>query len=185
MSEVLLHRTRAEQVVPVYSRFIKRFPTPERLALSHPNQIRDITRSLGLFWRTDLLREMAERIQEHHNGKIPTSREELEELPGVGSYIAGAVGTFAYNRPEAILDTNTVRILSRVFHRRISDTSRRSKEFAELYSSLIDPNDPRRFNYAMIDLAAIICKSRVPLCSECPVLEHCAYGSAVASRKNG
>ncbi len=176
VSEILLHRTRAEQVVPAYREFIKRFPTIEHLSRAGRSDVQRILHSLGLHWRTELLYEMAGEIVRKRGGSIPSSTEELESLPGISHYIAAAVRSFAFGRSDVLLDTNTVRILGRVFGIKVTDNSRRSKHFRQLYESLIDTEHPREFNYAMIDLGALVCTPREPSCDICPVNNMCMYG---------
>jgi len=114
ISEVLLHRTRAEQVVPVYNEFIVKLPTSKDLSMVSSDDIKKLLYPLGLHWRTELLHKMSALIVEEYGGKIPSAKRELESLPGVSHYIASAVRCFAFGYPEALLDTNIVRILGRI-----------------------------------------------------------------------
>lgn len=178
ISEVLLHRTRADQVVPVYMQLIQKFKNIRELADASEDEVRKILYPLGLHWRTKLLHSMAREIVKHYGGKIPQESNELESLPGISHYISSAVRCFAFDHPDVILDTNTVRIIGRIFGVKVTDSSRRSKQFRELFRSLIDVKHPREFNYAMIDLGAILCKPANPLCDQCSVRELCKYGSS-------
>lgn len=178
ISEILLHRTRADQARSVYERLISRFPTVQDLALSDPEEIKRILYPLGLHWRSTLLLKMSREIYQKYSGVIPSSSRELESLPGVGSYIASAVKCFAFGEPVPLLDTNTLRILGRFFGIRVTDSSRRTEKFRKLYQSLMDAEHPREFNYAMIDLGALICTPKNPRCSECPLKNQCNYNRA-------
>jgi A/G-specific adenine glycosylase len=177
VSEILLHRTRAKQVTFFYSELIHKYPTLEKLAAADEKQLTELLRPLGLLWRTKLLRLAAQTLITDYGGNIPHSKKDLLKLPGIDQYIASAVVCFAFGQPEPILDTNTVRILGRVFGISTSDSSRRSQLFIGLYTSLLDFKSPRKFNYAMLDLAALVCKPYKPKCQECPVLKLCNYGS--------
>jgi len=177
ISEILLHRTKADQVVPVYNKFIKRFETINELFQASVGDVKEVLYTLGLHWRSEYLHHMAKIIAEKYGGKIPLRKDELKSLPGISDYIASAVRCFAYGYPEILLDTNTVRILGRVFGIKVTDSSRRSRYFKELYQFLLDKKHPREFNYAMIDLGALICKSRKPLHEICPLRDMCAYVS--------
>jgi A/G-specific adenine glycosylase len=115
LAEVLLHRTRADQVVPVYLAAVERYPDPAAMARAHLRDLRRLMRPLGLHWRVPLMREMARQILRRHGGRIPPDRQALQALPGVSDYIAGAVCCFAFGMPEPVLDTNTVRVLGRLF----------------------------------------------------------------------
>jgi A/G-specific adenine glycosylase len=188
ISEVLLHRTKAEQVAPIYNEFLKRFPTLKDLSIASLDEVKGLLYPLGLLWRTKLLHKMSVEIVEKCGGKIPSTKKELELLPGISHYIASAVRCFAFGYAESLLDTNTVRILGRVFGIEVTDSSRRSKRFQKLSESVLDKKNPRSFNYAMIDLGALICRPRNPLCEICPLNEICRYGtsrlSACGSQKH-
>lgn len=181
MSEILLHRTKADQVSPIYSQFIKEFPTIEDLSNASINDVRKILHSLGLHWRTELLYQMAKELVKKHGGKIPSEWEELVSLPGVSHYIASAVRCFSFGYPDALLDTNTIRVLGRFFGIEITDSSRRSQHFKELYLSLINMEQPRKFGYAMIDLGALLCKPKRPMCGLCLLNDICKHGISIAS----
>ena len=177
ISEVLLHRTKAEQVVPVYNELIAKLPTIKDLAIVSSDSIKKLLHPLGLHWRTELLHKMSALIVEEYGGKIPSAKRELESLPGVSHYIASAVRCFAFGYPEALLDTNIVRILGRIFDVQVTDGSRRSKYFQKLSESILDKRNPREFNYALIDLGALVCKPKHPLCKFCPLNCLCKYGT--------
>lgn len=176
VSEVLLHRTRAEQVVSTYDQFVRKFPNVYALSASSLKEITQILRPLGLNWRIKYLHKMAKIIVENYEGKIPSNKKELESLPGVGDYISSAVRCFAFCYPETLLDTNTVRILGRIFGRKITDASRRKKAFRDLARLIFDSDRPREFNFGLIDLGALICKSKEPLCTICPLIQMCQMG---------
>jgi len=176
--EILLHRTRADQVVPIYEEMIEAFPTIAALAQARESEVKRIMHPLGLFWRATLLHEAAKEIVERFGGEIPDDMDALKSLPGISTYIASAVRTFAFGRPEAILDTNTVRIVGRVFGERVTDGSRRNSRFERHYRSLLSTKYPRDFNSAMIDLGAALCRPKNPRCEICPVRMMCAHGTA-------
>ncbi|MDE0682269.1 MAG: DNA-binding protein [Candidatus Poribacteria bacterium] len=176
IAEVLLHRTRADQVVPTYLEFLKKYPSVRQLAKACIEEIQALVYPLGLRWRVDLLSKMAQDLHSRFNDQIPSKREELESLPGISHYIATAVRCFAFGYPDALLDTNTVRIVGRLLDIPVTDGSRRSREFRILLETLVDTQHPRLFNFALLDHGALVCRSRSPLCDECPVLQHCCYG---------
>ena len=176
IAEVMLHRTQAPQVVPVYERFIERYPDVPGLARATKEELRDALYSLGLRWRIDLIHEMATELMEHFGGQVPREKANLLSLPGVSHYIASAVRCFAWNLPEALIDTNTVRVVGRLFGLEIKDSSRRNRRFRELITALVDPDEPRVYNYALLDLAEQVCmKKRPPECGRCPVYGWCAF----------
>ena len=175
IAEILLHRTRAEQVMKVYLNFLASFPTIECLAKASLQEVQALLRSLGLNWRIGLLHKMAQEIIKQYDGKIPTTKEELKSLPGISDYIASATVCFAFHKSEPLLDTNIVRILGRFFAVKVTDSSRRSNQFKELYQTINSRGRPRDFAFAMIDLGALVCLPSRPMCDKCPVRDTCAY----------
>jgi len=181
IAEMLLHRTRSEQVVPLYLEFVKRFPTVIELSQADYEEIVRILRSAGLSWRIRNIYEMAREVTARFGGKIPEEYDDLMSLPGVSDYIASAVRCFAFGYPEPLLDTNTVRIAGRVFGLRITDSSRKSKKFRKLMELLVDRDDPRMFNYSFVDFGKLVCRARNPLCHKCPAMNICEYHMKVSN----
>ncbi|MFC2016893.1 DNA-binding protein [Chloroflexota bacterium] len=177
IAETLLHRTRAHQVVPLYELFLKRFPNVQTLAKSTPSELTELIHSAGLHWRWKLLHSLVVEINIRFQGQIPDAFEDLTSLPGVSHYIASALRCFAFGYPEAILDTNTVRVTGRLLGLPVNDSSRRSKLFRAILQSLLDPLKHREFNFALIDFAAAVCKAKIPLCINCPLSAYCLFYS--------
>lgn len=177
MAEVMLHRTNALQVLPVYERFLKLYPDLAALFRATEEELYEVFYSLGLRWRVKLIYEMVIELMDRFDGRIPSEKEDLLSLPGVSCYIASAVCCFAWKQPQAIIDTNTVRIVSRVFGLTIKDSLRRNRRFKDLLNALVEPSQPEAYNYSLLDLANKICfKVQQPNCFGCPVLDHCQYG---------
>ncbi len=175
VAEILLHRTRADQVVPLYQAFLERYPSIHSVVQSSTDELAKSFRSAGLHWRWKLLHSMAVDIVTRFSGQIPRSFEDLTSLPGVSHYIASAVRCFAFGYADVLLDTNTVRVAGRVFGLLITDSSRRSKLFREALERLIDSEHPREFNFALIDFAATVCKQKSPIHKDCPISKYCAF----------
>ncbi|MCP4396741.1 MAG: DNA-binding protein [bacterium] len=183
MSEVMLHRTQARQVVPVYERFIEKYQTLDMLSKATKEELNESLYSLGLCWRIDCIYEMTNELMMRFNGKVPRKKRELLSLSGVSEYIAGAVRCFAWNLPEPIPDTNTVRIAGRLFGLEIKESSRRNSLFNNLITKLVDPDNPSTFNYAQLDLADKVCtRKREPDCLHCPLLQVCRYASTITNQ---
>jgi A/G-specific adenine glycosylase len=176
VAEALLHRTRANQVVELYERTLASFPTVYDLAAADPETVYKLLHSAGLRWRVGSLLNAAQEIVERFSGEVPSSRSELESISGIGHYIAAAIRCFAYGEIDAIIDSNVVRVYGRVFNLRVTDSLRRNRDFHQLAQSLVDPEHPREYNLALLDLAAAICTPRAPKCEMCPIAVHCAYG---------
>lgn len=175
IAEVLLHRTRADQVVPIYNVFISKYPTLKKLATASSNDVQNVLFPLGLRWRSNLLLKMASELDSKYSCKIPNDKEHLLQLPGISEYIASALRCFSYGCSEPILDTNTVRIIGRLYGLNITDGSRRSKKFRQILEQLIPENNCDDFNFALLDLAALVCKTSKPRCIDCPISVFCDY----------
>jgi A/G-specific adenine glycosylase len=174
MAEVMLHRTQAPQVLLVYKSFIEHFADIPSLAQATAEELHQSLYSLGLRWRIDLIHKMAVDLMTRFEGQIPREKPLLLSLPGVSEYIASAVRCFAWGQPEPLIDTNTVRVIGRLFGLETRDSSRRNRRFRELISLLVDPCSPQAYNYALLDLADQVCtKKRPPDCAVCPVQSHC------------
>lgn len=174
VAEIMLHRTKAEQVERIYEDFLKKYRRIHDIYKTPLDELMGDMSSLGLSWRGRLMHEMARYIVEECDSQIPSSKEGLLKLPGVGPYIASALMCFIYEKPEPVLDTNTVRVIGRLHGIRISDSSRRSKKFESIMRSYLKYGCPRDFSLSLIDLAALVCTSNEsPHCEMCPVEEWC------------
>lgn len=171
VAEIMLQRTRAEQVLPEYLQFCKKFITPEAFVnYSKDNEI-TIFNSLGLRWRNDRIKETGNYLAEKG---IPDTREELLKVPGIGDYVASAILSFHLNRRELLIDSNIVRFLGRYFGFEFGPETRRKKEFRELVDLVTPTIKVGTFNYAMLDFSMNICAPR-PDCSICPLSKKCKY----------
>lgn len=175
IAEILLHRTQAKQVVDIYIDFINHYPDPQALSKAVPEELNALVQPLGLFWRSSLIRELADDLINRFQGAVPQTKKDLLSLPGVGDYIASSVLCFAYGRPEAIIDTNVMRVVTRVFGIPFRDSLRRNRRFKEFVQSLIDTKNPRSYNFAILDLANLVCLPKRPKCETCPLRILCNY----------
>jgi len=171
----MLHRTRADQVKPIYEFFIKKHPDIKSIANSDQEDIIKDLNQLGLNWRAAQLYKMAREVQERYGGIIPNDWDKLIKLPGVGPYIASALLCFVYDINIAVLDTNIVRVIGRIFGMKIRDSSRKSKEFKSVMTDLISYGEPRKFTLSFIDYAALICRPSNPKCDACSLKDICNY----------
>ncbi|MEM2618865.1 MAG: hypothetical protein QXR87_04710 [Candidatus Hadarchaeales archaeon] len=174
IAEIMLQRTKAEQVVPVYKKFIGHFPSPESLAKARTEAVRAFFSRLGLLWRADLVVRLAGELVKKFGGTPPSERKELLSLPGVGDYMADAVLSFAYGADVAVVDSNVCRVLRRIFDIRPKGEARRDRRFRELAMRLVPHGKSREFNWAMIDFASEICTPQKPKCGKCPLRYHCS-----------
>ena len=179
VAELMLHRTRADQVTPVYRRFVSEYPDVRAFLHGDARAIESILRPLGLRWRTRLVFELREYLSRRPAPWIPVDYVELRELPGVSHYIASAIGCFGYGRPELLLDTNIVRVVGRFTGEQVTDSSRRSARFRSLLGLFLDHHRPREFYFGLIDLASLVCTPRKPHCPICPLNAWCDYPHGV------
>lgn len=176
MAELMLRRTQALQVAPVYRAFLEAFPDPIDLALATEEEVAQVLFPLGLSWRVAAFQQIARILVDQYHGQVPDHYDVLLSLPGVGDYVASAVCCFAYGQARCIIDTNTVRIVGRIFHFTTHAESRRRKPVRDLLTVMVDPLNPRTYNFAMLDLAARVCTPENPKCFSCPLLAECATG---------
>jgi len=176
VAEIMLHRTKSDQVKELYRAFVEKYPDFKSIVLAGRETIESELRPLGLRWRAKLFYEMAEEVVEKYGGILPADRERLMQLPGVGHYISSAVLCFGYNLPAAILDVNTVRIIGRFFGIKVNDSSRRSRKFEKIMHDLVLHGEPKQFSLSMIDFAAAICiPGDKPRCQICPIKDGCCF----------
>ena len=174
IAEMMLRRTRADQVVPIYRQFIRQFPTAAD-ALKKPEVVTLLLEPLGLKWRAATVLRMLEQIKRQHKGRVPSDPQKLKALDGVGEYVSNAVACFGKGVPLPVVDTNVLRVICRYIGIAHRDSLRRKKSMIELASKLVDQNDSRRHNWAIIDLAHFICRPRDPKCQCCPLRSKCAF----------
>jgi len=176
MAELMLRRTQARQVIKIYEDFIAKYPDANALTMAPAEDVARSLFSLGLAWRVPAFQQIARALVEQYEGMVPSSYDALIALPGIGDYVASAVCCFAFHQAIIIVDTNTVRVAGRLFGVPTHPESRRRKPVRALLQSLLDREDPKSYNYAMLDLAALICTPANPNCSACPLLSYCITG---------
>lgn len=175
VAEFLLQRTDADTVAPIYSTFLTRYPTLEKLAIASPEDIAELLQPLGLFFRAERLLRTAWIIKDKYGGRIPQEEKELLKLPGIGKYTARAILSQAFGQPAAVLDTNVIRILERFF----GITGGRVKSRCKILWSAADTVAPDagvgRWNLTLLDFGAKTCTARNPNCYVCPLYEKCCW----------
>jgi len=174
VSEVMLQQTRVETVIPYYLRFLHRFPTPRALAEADEDAVLSQWSGLGYYRRARLLHAGVREVVAQYGGKVPEDANRRRALPGVGRYTAGAIGSIAFGKEEAVVDGNVARVLARLF--RIdtpigaSTTTRRLWEEA---ARLIPGRRPGALNQALMELGATLCTPKRPDCGSCPLAGDC------------
>ena len=180
VSEFMLQQTQVSRVAEYYPRFIERFPDLETLANAKPRAVREQWDGLGYYARASNLHALARVVSKDHDGVLPDEPEELINLPGIGPYTAGAVASFAYEKPVPAVDTNVARVIRRVFIGEDRQRLTPQRRIWELARTLVPKNGKRawKFNQAIMELGALICVARRPKCEQCPVRPDCRTGRA-------
>jgi len=168
VAELMLQRTKAEQVLPEYLSFCNTYQSPqEYIASSAPSPFI----SLGLHWRSETFKKLAEVLAHR---ELPLDKSQLLQLPGIGDYIASAFLSLHVGIREPIIDSNIVRLYGRFFGFATDGETRRKRWFIELAERLTPARNFKDFNYAVIDLTRTICKPK-PLCSKCLLKRKCSH----------
>lgn len=175
IAEFMLHRTKADQVEPVYIKFLKKYPDLIKLSTSKENDIKKIIESLGLHWRYKHFIPSAQFIIDNYNGIYPETRTELLKIPGIGDYVAGAILTVCYNKQEYVIDSNIARFINRYFGLKLTGEIRRNSKIVNISKILFKIPKPRLFLFALLDFNSLICKPLNPLCDICILKKNCIY----------
>lgn len=179
-TEILLQRTRADQVVPVFEKFRRRYPAPEALAREQPDRLLKTIGSLGLRWRAPLMIQMAGIVADR--GRVPDQYDELVTLPGVGPYAASAYLSLHRSVRAAIVDSNVVRWIGRLLGVPTDEETRRKRWLIEAVDALTPSRSFRNYNYAVLDFAMKVCRPR-PRCDVCPFArDTCVFAAQRAGR---
>jgi len=180
LSEVMLQQTRVAAVIDHYERFLRRFPTIEKLASARETSVLAAWSGLGYYRRARMLHVAARKIVKEHGGKFPSNPEELQALPGIGRYTAAAIASIAFNQPVAVVDGNVQRVLHRV-----NGESLGGEKLWSAAGALLSQQRPGDFNQAVMELGATVCLPRQPQCMLCPVSDLCTTRGALRLRRKG
>jgi len=173
ISEVMLQQTRASVVIPYFERWMRLFPDPITLAKASLEEVIKAWEGLGYYSRARRLHEGAKQIVQQFDGKIPSKKELLEKIKGLGPYTIHAILSFAYHQKAAPVDGNTSRVIARHFLLE-EELSRQAakKKIQELAEQMLDSKQPWITAEALIELGATICQPK-PLCDLCPLSSSC------------
>lgn len=174
LSEIMLQQTQVDQAIPYYERFLKKFPTVQRLAQAPLTRVLDSWSGLGYYSRAKNLHAAAQLVCREYAGALPSEVADLLKLPGIGRYTAGAVASIAFDRPAPILDGNVIRVLSRYLA--IEADPRQpamQKRLWQVAGQLVSEKLAGDFNQALMECGALICTPRQPACARCPLKSGC------------
>jgi len=174
LSEVMLQQTRISAVIPYYERFMSQFPTAQALAAAREHDVLRYWAGLGYYSRARNLHRAAREIVKRHGGEFPRTHPEALALPGVGTYMAAAVLSMAYDAPHAVVDGNVARVLARLGAVRGDLRAPRTwKRLAADAQMLLAPESAGDWNESMMELGETICTTRNPRCEVCPLARFC------------
>lgn len=168
----MLQQTQVRTVLPYYEQWLAQFPTLDVLAKADQQQVLKAWQGLGYYTRARNLHRAAQQIVHQYEGQFPSQLELVLGLPGIGRTTAGGILSAAFQQPVAILDGNVKRVLVRLVALQ-KPPARALKQLWSLSEILLDPEQPRRFNQALMDLGATVCTPRKPNCYDCPWLSNC------------
>lgn len=175
ISEIILQQTRVAQGLNYYMRFIKRFPDVHSLAIAPQEDVLKLWQGLGYYSRARNLHEAAQDIEKRFNGIFPSAYEDIRSLKGIGEYTAAAIASFAWNKPFPVIDGNVLRVLGRLFAIETPiDSGKGKKEFRQLATLLMPPEQAGLHNQAIMEFGALQCTPKNPSCTICPLIEQCA-----------
>jgi len=175
VAEIMLQRTSAVQVEPVYRKFIAEYPLVHNLASAPIKNVLGDLRPLGLRYRAVRLKQVANILETQFRGKVPDSEKELLGLPGIGKYVANAVQCFAFKKDLPLVDSNVLRVINRIFSIKSIPDSHKKLQIWDFMSSMIPEGRAKEFNISLLDFAGVICTPRKPNHEICPMRGICDF----------
>ena len=172
VSEFMLQQTQVATVIPYFNNFIKDIPNVSSLAKINENKLLKYWEGLGYYSRVKNLKKTAQILDKNFKGRLPSTIEELKLLPGIGEYTANAIMAIGFNKPFIPLDGNIERIIKRLLNlksiKEVSKESLISKK--KILGTSIRASD---YAQALMELGALICRPKNPLCKQCPLIKNC------------
>ena len=177
ISEIMLQQTRIEAVIPYYRRFLSAFPTVAALAEADDDLLMKHWEGLGYYSRARNLKRAAICIMEKHGGQLPQDLAQLQALPGIGDYTAGAIASIAFGLPAPAVDGNVLRVLARLTADERNILSEQVKREAREALTAVYPTVPQDaadLTAALMELGEVICiPNGAPHCDACPLRDVC------------
>ena len=172
VSEFMLQQTQVSTVIPYFKKFIKNIPNLESLANINEKKLLKYWEGLGYYSRVRNLKKTAKIVVSKYKKKLPNTLEELKTLPGIGDYTASAILSIAFNKPFIPLDGNVERIIKRILN--LKSEKEISKENIIKKKKILGiSNRSSDYAQALMELGALVCKPKNPLCTKCPIIKNC------------
>ena len=174
ISEIMLQQTQMERGIEYCKRWLKEFPDLAGLAAAPEERVLKLWEGLGYYSRARNLHRCARLLMDEFSGRIPDDPVQLEKLPGIGPYTAGAIASIAFNRDAPLVDGNVGRLFARLFDLEIKLGDAAGKRLLwQLAAELLPTGRARLFNQGLMELGALICPPKTPNCTDCPLSTHC------------
>lgn len=182
VAEVMLQQTQTGRVGPSYESFLKTFPNNRALAHAPAMDVITAWKGLGYNRRAVNLQRAAQVIESEFGGLVPDDPGVLRKLPGLGSYTANAIACFAYDAQVPVMDVNVTRVLARA-GLGVQPEDADSDKLGVLAQSWLPAGEAYRWNQALMDIGALLCRNETPLCAKCPLRTDCRFEGSRASKK--
>ncbi len=172
VSEFMLQQTQVTTVIPYFNKFIKDIPNMSSLAKINESKLLKYWEGLGYYSRVKNLKKTANILEKNFKGRLPSTFEELKLLPGIGEYTANAIMAIGFNKPSIPLDGNIERLIKRLLNLKlINEVSKKNL----IIKKEILGTSKRASDYAqaLMELGALICRPKNPLCNQCPLIKNC------------
>jgi A/G-specific adenine glycosylase len=177
VSEIMLQQTPVQRVLPIYQEWMKRWPSATELAKATPAEVITAWGRLGYPRRALRLHQCAKIVSAELGNQLPRSESELRKLPGIGEYTAAAIVAFAFKESSLVLDINIRRLFSRLYKGEETPTSAPTKSERIEYATYIPEKNAHIWAAATMELGALVCTAKKPLCGRCPVADKCQWRS--------
>ena len=174
LSEFMLQQTQVKTVIPYFNKFTKEIKSLKKLSSISEKKALKLWEGLGYYRRCKNLINTAKIIVKKNRSILPKTLIDIKKLPGIGDYTGNALLALVYNQPRLALDGNVKRVFSRIFNKhekklnfeKIIEKNRKKLFFSERNSDFVE---------AMMEFGALICKSKEPICSLCPINKFCKF----------
>jgi A/G-specific adenine glycosylase len=170
----MLQQTRVETVIPYFKKWMTLFPTVRALAKASERDVLNAWEGLGYYSRARNFHKAAKIVVETYGGRLPRDADELQKLPGIGRYTAGALASIVFGLNEPALDGNLKRVYARLFDvKKPVNSTEGEKLLWKIARGNLPKGKAADFNQALMDLGAIVCLPKNPRCEICPLAREC------------
>ena len=182
ISEIMAQQTQIDTLIPYYERWMNRFPNLDELSVADDEELYRLWEGLGYYSRVKNIKKAAQMIEHDYNKTFPTSKQDIEKLPGIGDYTSSAIASICFNEKTAAIDGNVKRVMSRLFTLEESDDKKYFYNFVKnQIEDWMKTVEPTHLTQALMELGALIC-NKPAKCEKCPLQDYCkAYQTQTVS----